>query len=65
MVTVILIYLLIGWFLGFIDTIIICLNVNKLSLNDAPPIINIAQIILYWPWFLIECIFFLITDKGN
>ena len=63
METIILIYLLIGWIVGFIYTIFISLNSKEL--NGTPPIISITQIILYWPWFLGEVIFFLITDKGN
>lgn len=54
MVTVILIYLLIGWIIGFIPII--------LRSNDEVSI-GVINVILYWPWFLIKCIIFLITDK--
>lgn len=54
MITIILIYLLIGWIIGFVPII--------LRSNDEIPI-GVINLILYWPWFLVKCIIFLITNK--
>ena len=64
MIAVILIYLLIGWIIGFISIILhsyIFIKPNWIM--DGFPLIILC--ILYWPWILIECIIFLITNKGN
>ena len=64
MIAVILIYLLIGWIIGFISIIFRAYIFIKPNwIVDGFPFIILC--VLYWPWVLVECIIFLITDIGN
>lgn len=51
MITIILIYLLIGWVAGFVLTIYYSFHSDWDEMA-----ISIIQTILYWPWFLVVTI---------
>mgnify|MGYP003495682015 FL=1 len=64
MITVIFVYLLIGWIIGFISIIFRAhIFIKPNWIVDGFPFIILC--VLYWPWVLVECIIFLITDIGN